>query len=105
MNEKRRTKESKGLKALDRLEQTARWCCGELAVTVEVLNRGIFKEDAEAVEIIRRELKALEIIKKKGINIQELRYSYSLNEYNICKGTGNESLKQEEYDLLKGVFK
>ena len=96
---------NKGLKALDRLEQTARSCCGEFAVYVEDLNRGIFKEDAEAVEIIRRELKALEIIRKKGINIQELRYSYSLNEYNICKGTGNESLNQEEYDLLKGVFK
>ena len=96
---------NKGLKALDRLESTARSCCGEFAVYMEDLNRGIFKEDAEAVEIIRCELKSLEIIRKKGINIQELKYSYSLNEYNICKGDGNESLTQEEYELLKGVFK
>lgn len=96
---------TKGLKALDRLEQTARWCCGELAVTVEALNRGIFKEDAEAVETIRRELKALEIINKKGINIQELKHCYSVDEYNICKGDTNKSLTQEEYDLLKEVFK
>ena len=95
----------KGLRALDRLEQTARWCCGELAVTVETLNRGIFKEDAEAVEIIRRELKALEIIRKKGINIQELKYCYSADEYNINKDDNNESLSKKEYDLLKEVLK
>lgn len=96
---------SRGLNALDRLESTARQCCGEFAVYMEDLNRGIFKEDAEAVETIRRELKALEIIKKKGINIQELKYCYSVEEYNICKGTGNESLNQEEYNLLKEVLK
>lgn len=104
MNGKRRIKESKGFKALDRLEQTARWCCGELAVTVEALNRGIFKEDAEAVETIRRELEALEIINKKGINIRELKHCYSVDEYNINKDDNNESLNQKEYNLLKEVL-
>jgi hypothetical protein len=58
----------------------------------------------EAINTISRELKALEIINNKGINIWELRYSYSVNEYNICKGDTNKSLTQEEYDLLKEVL-
>lgn len=96
---------TKGMDALDRLESTARLCCGEFATTPEALERGILEEDAEAVWTIRRELKALEIIRKKGINIRELKFSYSLTEYNICKGDGSERLNQEEYDLLRRVLK
>ncbi len=95
----------KGFEALKTLKWAAEQVCGEFAVSSEDLRRGIFEEDAEAVEIIQRELKALEIINKKGVNIWELRYSYSVNEYNICKGDTNKSLTQEEYDLLKEVFK
>ena len=95
----------KGFEALNQLKDTAEACCGEFAVSSEDFDRGIFKEDEEAINTISRELKALEIISNKGINIWELRYSYSVNEYNICKGDTNKSLTQEEYDLLKGVFK
>lgn len=49
-------------------------------------------------------LKAFEIIKKKGVNVFELRYSFSLTEYNICKGIENEELTQEEYETLKKVL-
>lgn len=51
-----------------------------------------------------KELKALEIIKEKGLDIREFRYASSLYEYNICKNVGCKELTQEEYDLLKDVL-
>ena len=58
----------------------------------------------EWYNIVAAELRALDIIKKKGINVFEIRYSFSLTEYNICKGLENEELTQEEYDLLQKVL-
>lgn len=62
-------------------------------------------ECLEWYDIVATELKALDIIKKKGINVFELGYSFSLNEYNICKGEENKELTQEEYETLKKVLK
>ena len=53
--------------------------------------------------IIETALKALEIIKEKGLDILEFRHAFSLYEYNACKNIGCEELTQEEYDLLKEV--
>ena len=53
---------------------------------------------------IQKKLKTLEIIKKKGLDIREFRYAYSLYEYNICKNIGCKELTKEEYDLLKEVL-
>ena len=58
----------------------------------------------EWYDIVAAELRALDIIQKKGINVFEIGYSFSLTEYNICKGLENEELTQEEYDLLKKVL-
>ena len=65
-------------------------------------------EDERVVErklIIETALKALEIIKEKGLDILEFRHAFSLYEYNACKSVGCEELTQEEYDLLKEVLK
>lgn len=65
-------------------------------------------EDERVVErklIIETALKALEIIKEKGLDILEFRHAFSLYEYNACKSVGCEELTQEEYDLLKKVLK
>ena len=61
-------------------------------------------EDEIVIErklIIETALKALEIVKEKGLDILEFRYAFSLYEYNACKNIGCEELTQEEYDLLK----
>lgn len=60
-------------------------------------------DEKRLLEIVD-EAKAFEIIKEKGINIQELKFSYSVNEYNKCKGNENETLTQEEYDFLREVL-
>lgn len=62
-------------------------------------------ECLEWYEIVAAELRALDIIKEKGINVFELRFSFSLEEYNICKGEENKELTQEEYETLKKVLK
>jgi hypothetical protein len=55
-------------------------------------------------DIVATELRALDIIKEKGINVFELRFSFSLEEYNICKGEENQELTQKEYETLKRVL-
>lgn len=61
--------------------------------------------EIERFKIIETALKALEIIKEKGLDILEFRHAFSLYEYNTCKNIGCEELTQEEYDLLKKVLK
>lgn len=53
-----------GLEALKRLEMAAYRCCDENARTVEDLDRGISDEDYQAVQTIKKELEALDIIRK-----------------------------------------
>ena len=50
--------------------------------------------------------KALEIIKKKNVNILEIKLCNDYEEYNRCaSGFDVEELTQEEFDLLKEVLK
>ena len=54
-----------------------------------------------------KKLKALEIIKEKGVNIYFLKNTDNVDEYNelIQPHFGMKALTQEEYDLLKKVLK
>lgn len=83
---------SKGLEALKNIKRE------KPTFFSAIYDGDMWKEDVEAIE---KGLKALEIIKKKGINIFEIRFSYSLEEYNMCKGEAGDVLTQEEYTLLK----
>lgn len=52
-----------------------------------------------------KELKALEIIKEKGIILQFIKEAYTVEQYNAgVFGTLVKPLTQEEYDLLKEVL-
>lgn len=65
----------------------------------EINSKGIIDTDT------KNKLKALEIIKEKGLDILEFRHAFSLYEYNACKSVGCEELTPEEYGLLKKVLK
>lgn len=57
------------------------------------------------LSIIERELKALAIIKDKGVDVGWLMKTQTLSEYNNIVGTvSHEALSQEEYELLKEVL-
>ena len=67
---------------------------------------GFFGMFSEEYNIIKKELKALEIIKEKGIILQFIKETYTVEQYNAgVFGTLVKPLTQEEYDLLKEVFK
>ncbi len=51
-----------------------------------------------------KKLKALEIIKEKGIDVDALKYHKDLEHYNFSLRGRYESLTQEEFDLLKEVL-
>ena len=54
---------------------------------------------------IEKSLKALEIIKEKGIILQFIKETYTVEQYNAgVFGTLVKPLTQEEYDLLKEIF-
>lgn len=87
---------SKGLEALKEIKEDAQ--------------KGFFsKEDWERTDIIKKELKALEIIKKKDVDIGLLREE-TLESYNdIIRERYNNTeteltLTQEEYELLNEVL-
>ena len=63
----------------------------------------VFKEDYKTIE---KELKALEIIKKKNVNIKDLKNANGLADYNMWYLRYNYDyyLTQEEYDFLKEVL-
>lgn len=85
----------KGLDALERL-----YCAGRLDLPYVQSPR--HKEDYELVE---KELKALEIIKNKNINIVWLKMCFS-NFYGLESYNRNtdEKLYREQYELLKEVL-
>ena len=65
------------------------------------------KMDYDAHElklIIEKELKALEIIKTKYVDIGWLIRSQNYSKYNLGVGS-SQALKKEEYDLLKEVLR
>ena len=85
---------AKGLEALERLKNT-------------LLAEGYWQDILQDVFIIEKELKALEIIKSKEINIHalllHLKRFDSPNGYNALVGAKYQ-ITQEEYDLLKEVL-
>ena len=54
--------------------------------------------------LIEKELKALEIIKEKRVDIGWLIRSENCSKYNLGVGS-SQALKKEEYNLLKEVLK
>ena len=57
------------------------------------------------IDIIEKELKALEIIKNKNVDIRGIKEINNVHEYNVkFPTTLNEFLEEQEYDLLKEVF-
>ena len=81
---------SKGLEAWERIKKgidTNVWECG-------------YWDD---IELIEKELKALEIIKKKQVQINRLNRSHSAKQYNLYLPK-EMHLTEEEYDLLKEVL-
>ena len=63
----------------------------------------MLKDEGLNIHDIAKQLKALEIIKKKWVNVLYFRGSSSLEEYNSHHATWHK-LIQEEYDLLKEVL-
>ena len=70
------------------------------------LNTNFAPITEKEIEIIEQELKALEIIREKNVDIQTLKRTNNVYEYNsyVAKGLGEKPLTQEEYDLLKEVM-
>ena len=93
---------SKVLEALDYIK-----CCGLYATRDErkrlqfVHIKEIRPED---LNVIEKELKALEIIKEKRVDIGWLIRSKNCSKYNLGVGE-SQALKKEEYDLLKEVLR
>ena len=66
---------------------------------------GLTKEDKERYETIKKELKALEIVKKKSeFSFWDFKHCDNVDEYNELYNTRDNRLTQEEFDLLKGVL-
>lgn len=82
---------SKSLEALKRIRQE----------TCPATYMPDFDKD-ECCNIIEKELKALEIIKEKKVNIKLLLIDKDCELYNM--NYGYEDLTQEEYELLKEVL-
>ena len=92
-----------GLKALEFLKK---------CITDAHFDNGDFVDIAleaeECSKIIEKELKAFEIIKKKEVNVNMLKASYSpifSDEYYNGNVSEKRNLNKEEYDLLKEELK
>ena len=81
---------SKGLKALKDLVDTMSFAFIET-------------NSMKYVKIIEKELKALEIIKEKRVDIGWLIRSENCSKYNLGVGE-SQALKKQEYNLLKEVL-
>ena len=77
---------SKGLEALEKVGET-----------FGIKKMSVYKD-------IEKELKALEIIKEKRVDIGWLIRSKNCSKYNLGVGS-SQSLKKEEYNLLKEVLR
>lgn len=99
---------SKGLEALEYL----RFCKIVNGIDCEgnIMLDYLFRVKEEKFNIIEKELKALEIIKKKNVNIGLVNVLGSVEQYNQTYVYDNMlnvkwCLTQEEYELLKEVLK
>ena len=89
-------------KSLEALEKIKNWEC---FVDFELETIGE-KEFGEELSIIEKELKALEIIKEKGVDIWALKHlddEYYVEQYNAVAHIEKPYTK-EEYDLLEEVL-
>ena len=84
---------SKELEALEQLKAIKQFDGGEHH----------FLGDEKEIKIVEKGLKALDIIIKKNVDILELKFAYSVYEYNVTKQFG-EILTEEEFKLLKEVL-
>ena len=69
------------------------------------------KEDFEryvdniiGIKTIEKEIKALEIIKEKNVDVLRIKITTNVERYNERKIKGCRNLTQKEYDLLKEVL-
>ena len=87
----------KGIKALENIKKERPQYFSTL------YDLDMWKEDIETIE---KELKVLEIIKNKNVNILEIKLCNNYEEYNCCASNffDVEELTQEEFDLLKEVL-
>lgn len=93
---------SKGLEALEKVEDFF-LDYGGFDETGEYKNYISLYQTPE-YQVIRKELKALEIIKNKGVDIIELKNCRKAKTYNEnTKRTYCEEYTDEEFDLLKEV--
>ena len=84
---------SKGLEALEELKES---CKTHMGTMVYILQEDKF-------ETIEEELKALEIIKNKEVNVFIFLHSGDLETYNDMV-EDNRKLTQEEYDLIRSMI-
>ena len=83
---------SKGLEALEMMGMTVDVMCST--------------EYVEAKKVVERELKALEIIKKKQVNVWAFNMCNSVGAYNASRPNDMaKPLTQEEFDFLKEALK
>lgn len=104
---------SKGLEALERIGKRKYKTTVANITGFETISISVKQDNRKDYNIIEKELKALDIIKNKQIDIWQLRQYMSfnlimtkkeqLNEYNKRHATFLH-LTQEEYDLLKEIL-
>lgn len=92
---------SKGLKALEKITEH-----------LDLDDEYFYKQEKVDEDTIKQSLKALEIIKKKEVNIHSWHYNncnkipYEIYKQSIMtQSISNELLTQEEYNLLKEVLR
>ena len=91
---------NKELEALERLKNhTISYVGSDYKVSTDSR-----EEQIKDLELIEKELKALEIIKEKEVNVFIFLHSGDLETYNNMV-EDNRKLTQEEFDLLKEVLK
>lgn len=90
---------SKGLEALNRIKML------EISCERESYDlRPITKTHKEDLNTIEKELKALEIIRFRNIDIIAIKTSHNLEEYKLLKNIPCEIPNDKEYELLREVL-
>lgn len=64
----------------------------------------LWDKKEEDINLIEKELKALEIIKEKSVNVYVFQHSGDLETYNDMVDSEDRKLNAKEYDLLKEVL-
>ena len=99
---------SKGLEAFEILKQDIGKCYEDEMLIVETALKRLeqLEEEKQSFDrVIEKKLKALEIIRKKRVNIGDFVRCKNIEDYNeYCCYNEKEQLTQEEYDLLKEVL-